>query len=159
MNERLAQILASYKGDREELIPILQEVQAAFGYLPKVAMLRIAEFLRVPESMVYGVVTFYRQFRLTPLGKNHIKVCMGTACHLQGGSLVLDALERELDIEVGGITPDEEFSLERVACVGCCVMAPVVVVNGNVYPKMTPGKVEEFLVTFKHDLRRGSESG
>lgn len=132
--------------------PLLQEVQARFGYLPREAMQEIARFLQIPGSAVYGVATFYNQFRFTPLGKHPIKVCMGTACHMQGGRLVSEALERELDIQVGGITEDGEFSLDRVACIGCCMMAPVMVVGEAVYPKMTPLKVEEALTQFKgHD--------
>lgn len=157
--ERLAQILAAHRRGGKELIPILQEVQAAFGYIPKVAMFEVAKFLKMPESAIYGVATFYHQFRFTPLGRHHIRVCMGTACHMQRGDLVLEALERELDIKVGGITPDHQFSLERVACVGCCALAPVVVVNETVHPRMTPGKVEEFLVIFKHEIRGDPEPG
>lgn len=112
-------------------------------------MLQVADFLEIPESTVYGIATFYNQFRFTPLGKHPVKVCMGTACHLAGGKLVLEAMARELDIQVGGITPDHEFSLERVACVGCCALAPVVVIADSVHPKMNPPKVEEVLVLLK----------
>ena len=149
LKEQLAELLTTYKEDRNNLIPLLQEVQAKFGYLPREAMLEIAKFLQIPGSAVYGVATFYNQFRFTPLGKYPIKVCMGTACHMQGGRLVSEALERELDIKVGGITENEEFSLDRVACIGCCVMAPVMVIGEAVYPKMTPLKVEEALTQFK----------
>ena len=149
LKEQLAELLTTYKEDRNNLIPLLQEVQARFGYLPREAMLEIARFLQIPGSAVYGVATFYNQFRFTPLGKYPIKVCMGTACHMQGGRLVSEALERELDIKVGGITENEEFSLDRVACIGCCVMAPVMVIGEAVYPKMTPLKVEEALTQFK----------
>ncbi|HJX70171.1 MAG TPA: NADH-quinone oxidoreductase subunit NuoE [Dehalococcoidia bacterium] len=147
--EELRQILTSHKGERRELICILQEVSEKFGYLPKEAMLEIARFMQIPESTIYGVATFYNQFRFTPIGKHPIKVCLGTACHMKGGKLTLEALERELEIKVGDLTPDGEFSLERVACIGCCVMAPVMVVSKDIYPKMTPLKVEEVLVRFK----------
>ena len=120
-------------------------------------MLSIAEFLDIPGSTVYGIATFYNQFRFIPLGKHPVKVCMGTACHLAGGKLVLEAMARELDIQVGSITPDREFSLDRVACVGCCALAPVVVVGDSVYPKMTPPKVEEVLVTIKPVSQEQSE--
>ena len=119
-------------------------------------MLEIARFLQIPESAIYGVASFYNQFRFTPLGRNPVKVCMGTACHMAGGRLVLEAMERELDIKVGGVTPDGEFSLERVACIGCCVMAPVAVISDNVHGKMTPLKVEEALIPYRHDLPRDS---
>lgn len=143
-------ILASHGGGRRDLIPLLQEVQEKLGYLPKEAMLGIAHFLEIPEVEVYGVVTFYNQFRLVPLGKHHIRVCMGTACHLAGGKLVSDTLERELGIRVGETTQDEEFSLERVACVGCCMLAPVVLVGDDVHPKMTPFKAEEALIPYRY---------
>jgi NADH-quinone oxidoreductase subunit E len=149
LNLELADILIKSKKDRRHLIYLLQQIQRKFGFISKEAMLAIADFLEVPESTVYGIATFYNQFRFTPPGKHPVKVCMGTACHLAGGRLVLEAMARELDIQVGGITPDQEFSLERVACVGCCALAPVVVVSEEVYPRMTPPKVEEVLVTIK----------
>ncbi len=149
LKQELADILKPDKKSRRHLISLLQEVQQKSGYLYKEAMLAIADFLEVPGSTVYGIATFYNQFRFTPLGKHPVKVCMGTACHLAGGKLVLEAMARELDIEVGGITPDHEFSLDRVACVGCCALSPVAVIGDSVYPKMTPPKVEEVLVTIK----------
>lgn len=149
LKQNLAGILTPNKKDRRHLIALLQQVQQRLGYLSNEAMLAIADFLEIPEGTVYGIATFYNQFRFTPLGKHPVKVCMGTACHLAGGKLVLEAMARELDIQVGGITPDHEFSLERVACVGCCALAPVVVVSDSVYPRMTPPKVEEVLVTIK----------
>ncbi len=112
-------------------------------------MLETARFLDMPASTVWGVATFYNQFRFTPPGKRPVKVCMGTACHLAGGQLVLEATARELDIEIGGITPDREFSLERVACIGCCALAPVVTISEQAYPRMTPTRIEEVLVTIK----------
>ena len=147
--EQLRQILARYRGERSELIPLLQEVEGEFGYLPKEAMLEIASFLQIPKSAIYGVATFYNQFRFTPPGRHPIKLCMGTACHVKGGKLILEALERELEIKVGDTTPDGEFSLDRVACIGCCAMAPVMVVKEDIYPKMTNLKVEEILIGVK----------
>ncbi len=149
LNQELAEILNSGKKDRRHLIYLLQQIQLKLGFISREAMLAIADFLGVPESTVYGIATFYNQFRFTPPGKHPVKVCMGTACHLAGGRLVLEAMARELDIQVGGLTPDQEFSLERVACVGCCALAPVVVIKDSVYPRMTPPKVEEVLVTIK----------
>ena len=152
--EQVAQILSSHRADRRELVSILLDVQHALGYIPEVAFMSIADYLRVPPGVIYGVATFYNEFRLTPIGKHHVKVCMGTACHLQGGGLILDAAERELDIEVGGVTPDREFSMDRVACVGCCSLAPVVLVNDVVHSKMTTIKVEEILALIKQEQRR-----
>jgi NADH:ubiquinone oxidoreductase subunit E len=155
--EQLAQVLTLHKPERSDLVSLLLDVQHKLGYLPKEALLAIAEYLRISPNVVYGVATFYNEFRLTPLGKNHVKVCMGTACHLQRGELVLDAAKRELEVEVGGATPDLQFSLDRVACVGCCSLAPVLVVNGTVYPKMTTTKVEEILSLVKRDEGKGGD--
>jgi NADH-quinone oxidoreductase subunit E len=149
IKEQLHEILARYRGERVELILILEEVQERLGYLPKEALLEIADFMHMPAASIYGVATFYNRFRFTPIGRHAIRVCMGTACHVAGGSLVQEALERELEIKVGGVTPDEEFSLDRIACVGCCVLAPVIVIGREVSPKMTPFKVEEVLAGLK----------
>ncbi len=149
LDKQLDDVLTPDKKDRRHLIAILQASQRKLGYISKEAMLKIAEFLNLPGTVVYGIATFYNQFRFTPLGKHPVDVCMGTACHLAGGRLVLEAMARELKIEVGGITEDKEFSLDRVACVGCCALAPVVVVGGTVYPRMNAQKVEEVLVTVK----------
>ncbi len=151
LTERLRQLFSSYSSDRRNVIALLQEVQKEFSYLPKEAMQGIAHFLEVPEVEVYGVATFYNQFRLAPLGKHHVRVCMGTACHLAGGKLVSEALERQLDIKVGETTQNKEFSLERVACVGCCMLAPVVLIGEDVHPKMTPFKAEEALIPYRHE--------
>ncbi len=149
LDKQLADVLTPDKKDRRHLIAVLQAAQRKLGYISKEAMLKIAEFLDVPGTAVYGIATFYNQFRFTPLGKHPANVCMGTACHLAGGRLVLEAMARELKIEVGGITEDREFSLDRVACIGCCALAPVMVVGGTVYPRMNAQKVEEVLVTVK----------
>jgi NADH-quinone oxidoreductase subunit E len=149
LEKQLADILSPDRKDRRYLISLLQAVQRKLGYLSKEAMLEIAEFLGIPGTAVYSVATFYNQFRFSPLGKFPVSVCMGTACHLAGGKLVLEAMARELKIEVGGITGDHEFSLDRVACVGCCALAPVVVIDDTVYPRMNTQKVAEVLVTIK----------
>ena len=153
VSQAVAEILSSHKKEKKNLILLLQEVQASLGYLPKEAMQKIASFLEMPEVGVWGVATFYNQFRFVPLGKHHTVVCMGTACHLAGGKLILDALERELDIKVGETTEDGNFSLERVACIGCCMLAPVIVIGDKIYPKMTPFKVEEALVPYKQESK------
>jgi len=133
------------RGDRGDLIAILQEVQARFSYLPEEAMRRVAKFVNTSESQVYGVATFYGQFRLTPGGRNTIRVCLGTACHVQGGARILATVENELGIARGGTTPDGAFSLETVACLGACALAPNVTVNGDVHSHLTPEKVAKIL--------------
>jgi len=139
----LNEILSSYDGEKEELIPILQQVQQAFGYLPEPIMKKIAKFLQLPESTVFGIVTFYAQFKLVPSGRNSIRVCRGTACHVRGGARILREVEKNLGIKPGESTPDLEYSLETVACFGACALAPVMVVNDKVHGRMTKAKVKE----------------
>ncbi len=153
LNEKVSEILKRYQDEENGLIPILLEIQNEFGYLPKESLKRVASFLRTKPIEVWGVATFFNQFRLTPLGKNHIKVCLGTACHLAGGRLVLEALERELKIKVGETSEDGQFSLERVACIGCCMLAPVAVIKDKIYPKMSPFKVEESLIPYRQERK------
>ena len=141
---------------RGNLIPILQRVQERLGYLPREAMQEIASFLGMAEIDVYGVVTFYNQFRLNPPGKHAIRVCLDTACHMKGGYITLDAWKRRLEIEPGETTPDREFDLDTVACVGCCTMAPVTVVDDKPEGKVEPTKVDGILLAFK--LEREEEN-
>jgi NADH-quinone oxidoreductase subunit E len=142
---RLEAILTRYSDDKSNLIPILQEAQAAFGYLPADVMGRIAKFLRISESNVYGVGTFYSQFKFIPTGKNVIKVCKGTACHVRGGARILREVERHLGIKPGETTKDMKYSLESIACFGSCALAPVMVVNDEVYGRMTTARVGQIL--------------
>jgi len=143
VEERLNEILSSYQGKEDELIPILQQVQQVFGYLPESAMKRIARFLKLPEGTVFGVGTFYAQFKLVPSGRNTIKVCRGTACHVRGGARILREVEKHLGIKPGESSPDLEYSLDTIACFGSCALAPVMVIGNNVYGRMTPAKVRE----------------
>jgi NADH-quinone oxidoreductase subunit E len=138
-------IFSRRKGEREELIPILQETQEQFRYLPAAALKEIAGFLGIPESIVYGVSTFYAQFKLTPLGKKIIRVCRGTACHVRGASKVLTELETRLGIKAGETTADMEYTLETVACIGACALAPTMTIDNETYGKMTAKKVAEVL--------------
>lgn len=153
----LREIFSRYSKERKYLIRLLQEIQTNLGYLPEEAMEELSRFLDVPKVEIWGVATFYNQFRFVPLGKYHTRVCMGTACHLAGGKLILEALERELKIKVGDTTEDGNFSLERVACIGCCMLAPVMVINDRIHPKMTPFKVEEVLVPYKQEASKENE--
>lgn len=143
------QAIKGFGRKRGNLIPILQKVQDRLGYLPREAMQEIADFLRIPEIDVYGVVTFYNQFRLSPPGRHSIRVCLGTACHMKGGYITLDAWKRRLEIEPRQTTPDREFDLDTVACVGCCTMAPVTVVDNKPEGKVEPTKVDGILLAFK----------
>jgi NADH-quinone oxidoreductase subunit E len=152
-SQAIDEILGRYKKERKNLVPLLQEVQTRLGYLSRKTLQAIADFLKIPDVEVWGVATFYNQFRFVPLGKYHTTVCMGTACHLAGGRLILEALERELNIKVGETAEDGKFSLERVACIGCCMLAPVVVIKDRIHPKMTPFKVEEALIQYKEEAQ------
>ena len=145
MEERLNAILEPYQGKKDALIPILQKVQEELGYLPEEAMLAVAKTTGAPESHVYGVATFYAQFYFTRRGDNQTKVCSGTACHVKGAARVLDAFERELGISCGSTSEDYKHSLETVACVGSCALAPVVVVNEEVLGQVETGKVEKIV--------------
>ena len=139
--ECLDVIFALYRGERDELIPILQDVQARFGYLSESAMLEIARFTGVPESSVYAVATFYAQFRFKPIGRTHVTVCRGTACHVRGAPRILEEVEKQLGIKEGETSADLEYSIETVACIGACGLSPCVMNNQQVLAKMTPRKV------------------
>lgn len=145
----VAGVLHDHEAARENLIPILLQVQEELGYLPALAMEQIATALQVPAVDIYGLATFYNQFRLHPPGKHQVKVCMGTACYMVGGRIALECFERRLEISEGETTPDRKFSLERVACVGCCTMAPVVVVDKQVEGRVTPTRVDGILLSYE----------
>jgi len=147
--KQLDKILSQYSGESGELIPILQEAQERFGYLPEEVMQRIAKFLRLPESTVYGVSTFYAQFKLTPTGKRSVKVCRGTACHVRGGARILREVEKRLGIKPGETTSDLGYSLETIACFGSCALAPVMVIDKNVHGRMTTAEAGQVLAETK----------
>ena len=152
------QVLKRFSRKRGNLIPVLQQVQGKLGYLPREAMLEIAEFLAIPPIDVYSVVTFYNQFRLNPPGEHSIRVCLGTACHMKGGYITLDAWKRRLGIDRGETTPDHEFDLDTVACVGCCTMAPVTVVNDKPQARVEPTKVDGLLLAFEREREKKREN-
>ena len=144
-------VLKRFAARRGNLIPVLQAVQTRLGYLPTEAMRAIAAFLKIDEVDVYGVVTFYGQFRLNPPGKHSIRVCLGTACHMKGGYISLDAWKRRLGIDAGETTADREFDLDTVACVGCCTLAPVTVVDDRPEAKVEPTRVDGILLAFENE--------
>ncbi len=145
IDERLQEVFKDFKGERKELIPLLQAVQDVYGYLPAEAMKAIGRFVSMSESQVYGVATFYAQFYFTRQGKHQIKVCYGTACHVKGATRVLETFERQLGIGWGCTTEDYQHTLERVACVGSCALAPVVVVDETVYGQIEAADVKKVL--------------
>lgn len=133
------------EGNESLLIPILQETQQAYGYLPTNALERIAEYVDVSLGHIYGLVTFYAQFYLTPRGRNTVRVCRGTACHVRGARSILRAAERTLGVKEGETTSDLRFSLETVACFGTCFLSPVMMVNNDYYGKLLPERVDTIL--------------
>ncbi|MGD9493330.1 MAG: NADH-quinone oxidoreductase subunit NuoE [Bacteroidales bacterium] len=130
-------ILQHYQNHKGAVIPVLQKIQDVYGYLPSVAIVKAAETLHIPVSDIFGVATFYSQFRLHPVGKHIIKVCHGTACHVQNATAISDAIEEALEIKDGQTTEDGLFTLESVACLGCCSLAPVMMISGETYGKLT----------------------
>ena len=151
ISQEIAIITKQFNRKKQNLIPILQKTQSKLGYLSREAMTGIAEYLNIPDIDVYSVVTFYNQFRLTPPGRHSIRVCLGTACHMKGGYITLDAWKRRLGIGPGETTEDREFDLDTVACVGCCTMAPVTVVDDKPEGKVEPTKVDGILLAFERE--------
>ena len=142
---RLDEVFRSHLGQEGALIPLLQEAQEIYGYLPEEVLSRIGKQLHIPLSRIYGVITFYAQFYTTPRGRYTVRVCRGTACHVRGGKNVLKAVQRYLGIGEGETTSDFKFTFETVACLGACALSPVLLVNKNYYGKLTPAKVEQVL--------------
>ena len=145
MDESLVTLISEYEGKRENIIPILQKVQEEYTYLPEHLMAEIATYTSVPPSDIYGVATFYAQFRFEPTGKKIISVCRGTACHVRGAPRIFEELIDQLDLEGEGTTEDMEYTVETVACVGCCALAPVLTVNEEVHGDLNKQKVRKLI--------------
>ncbi|MBP6364849.1 NADP-reducing hydrogenase subunit HndA [bioreactor metagenome] len=142
------EICDSYKNDPGDLIKILHSAQTHFGYLPESVQREIAKKLKISVAKVYGVVTFYSFFTMTPKGRHAISVCMGTACYVRGAEKVLDELKKQLNIKVGGVTEDGKFSLDSLRCVGACGLAPVLLIGEKVYGRVEPGQIKEILDSY-----------
>lgn len=147
--EKFTYRLWRYDGAPGELIPLLQSAQDHFGYIPRRAISYISSVTGIPESDVYGVITFYSQFRLQPMGKYVVRACAGTACHVSGAKTIIETIEDELGIEVGDTTEDGLFTLNTVACIGCCSLAPVVMVNDDTHGRLTPASLRKLLRKYK----------
>lgn len=145
---QLEEAIAAYRDQPGPLIPVLQKAQEIFGYLPLEAMKHIARELRVPASRLYGVATFYAQFSFKPRGKHTILSCQGTACHVRGGAKILEEMKRELGVEAGETTQDGRFTLEKVYCIGCCSLAPAIIIDETAYGKLTPERVRQVLARY-----------
>ncbi|NMA55703.1 MAG: NADH-quinone oxidoreductase subunit NuoE [Firmicutes bacterium] len=142
-------ILARHRGEQGSLIPVLQEVQAAQGYISREAIEAVSAALKIPATEIYGVATFYAQFHLTPRGRHVVRVCQGTACHVRGAAKILEAMQKELGIGPGETTEDLRFTLEPVACLGCCGLAPVMMINENTHGRLTPDGIADILAQYE----------
>ncbi|MCI9177642.1 MAG: NADH-quinone oxidoreductase subunit NuoE [Clostridia bacterium] len=145
LNKELESILEPYTNSKDNLIPILNEVQVKYGYIPQIAQRKISEYLKIPMAEIYGVITFYSRFTLKPKGKYAISVCLGTACFVKGSEKIMERLKQRLQIEEGETTKDGKFSIDATRCVGACGIAPVFTVNGEVYGKATVKMLDEVL--------------
>lgn len=147
---KLQEIIEKYKDSKGALIPVLHEAQDVYGYLPLSVQKQISESLNVPLSEIYGVVTFYTQFSLKPKGRFKVSVCMGTACYVKSSSLILEKLQEKLGIHVGDCSEDGKFSLDACRCIGACGLAPVIMINDDVYGRLSPDDVEKVLEKYKN---------
>ncbi|OLN32513.1 NADH-quinone oxidoreductase subunit NuoE [Desulfosporosinus metallidurans] len=146
---KLDEIISRYRNENGPLIPILQEAQGVYGYLPAHVLKYISKAMRIPLAKIYGVVTFYSQFRLTPVGRNLINVCLGTACHVRGGAKILETMEKSLNIKDGATTEDGRYTLEIVACIGACGLAPVISINNEVHGRLSPESLAGILAKYE----------
>ena len=149
------EVIKDYTGAQSQLIPLLQKLQDAYGYLPEDVIVRLSEKTGIFVSQIMGVITFYSQFRLKPIGKNIVKVCFGTACHVTGAENIAGTICRELGIALGGTTEDRMFTVESVACLGCCSLAPVIMINDETHGRLTPDTARNIIREFS--LRQGAE--
>ncbi len=145
----LEKVFAQYVGKKGALIPVLQKAQAIYGYLPVEVLKEISRNLQIPVSKIYGVCTFYAQFHLKPRGRNIIRVCLGTACHVRGGAKIAEAISKAVGIKDGETTEDLRYTFESVACLGCCGLAPVMMVNDETHGRLTPDMVAGLLDQYK----------
>lgn len=146
---KLLAVIEKYRGVKGAMMPILQEAQEIYGYLPPEVQKIIAEKTGTPLEEIYGIATFYSQFKLNPSGEVAISICLGTACYVKGAAAVLEEVSKQLGVEVGGISPDGRYSLEATRCIGACGLAPVMVINNEVYGKMTADQVASVLAKYK----------
>ena len=148
VSEQVGEVVSAGSAQRGSLIPMLQEIQARLGHLSEQALAELSRRTGISENEIYGVATFYEQFRFTPPGEHAISVCQGTACHVRGGRQILAEVEQRLGVRAGQTTPDGRFDLERVACIGCCALAPTLTIDGEVYAKMDPRKAGALIDTY-----------
>ncbi|NQT48944.1 MAG: NADH-quinone oxidoreductase subunit NuoE [Chloroflexi bacterium] len=148
-SKKVSAIVEKYGGSQDNLVSILQDIQSEYRYLPEEAIRAVAQELDLPVIRVYGVATFFKAFSLEPRGEHIVSVCLGTACHVRGAPAVLDEMKRRLSVEAGETTPDMEFTLETVNCVGACALGPIVVIDGEYHGQVGPVKVKKTLKKYK----------
>jgi NADH:ubiquinone oxidoreductase subunit E len=158
MDNNFSYRLWRYDGAPGELIPLLQSAQDHFGYIPRRAIAHISGVTGIPESDIYGVITFYSQFRLLPIGKYVVRACAGTACHVSGSRMIIEILEDELGVEVGGTTADGLFTLNTVACIGCCSLAPVIMINNDTHGRLTPAAARKIIRDYRRRDRESADA-
>lgn len=156
--QKVKSFIDKYNGEKRALIAILQDIQEEFNYLPSQSLRLVSEILHIPLIDIISVVTFYRSFSLEPRGKHLITVCLGTACHVRGGAKILEEFEKKLNLKAGQTTPDKQFSLETVACLGCCAIGPVVVVDDNYYAQTNVRNVRSILKKYKAKEKKNEEN-
>ena len=158
LDKEYIEILTEFQGEEGDLIPLLQRVQEKFGYIPEEAIKQMSRFLRISENQIFGVASFYSQFKFVEPGKCTIKVCMGTACHVRGSQNILDEFRRWLHIEPGETTDDKLFTLETVNCLGACALGPIVVFDADYHGQMRIKKVEELIQKYRSENERESDT-
>jgi NADH-quinone oxidoreductase subunit E len=158
LDEEIAALTERHGRARSSLIPILQEVQQEQGYLSREAVISIGQHLGLPVSKIYGVATFYNQFRFQAPGRFHVQVCRGTACHVKGSLSVLESMKRELKIDPGQTTRDGLFSLEVVACIGACGLAPVIAINGEFHASVQPEQIKKIVNAYRKEAKKDAQS-
>ena len=149
MKDRLSEILKKYGKDKSQLVSILQDIQSMYNYLPREALEKLSKKMDIPQSQIYSMATFFRAFSLIKRGKHIVNVCLGTACHVRGAELIVESLERQMGISRGQTTPDLNFTLESVNCMGCCATGPVVKIGEEYFGHMTNDKVEPMLKKYR----------
>lgn len=148
-SNELKELVSGFRGEEGDLIPLLQRAQERLGYISEEAIRYISRFLKISENQIFGVASFYSQFRFVPPGRSSLRVCLGTACHVRGGQILSETVERELGISAGQTTPDGRFDVRRVACLGCCALGPVVQINTDVYSRMTVMRLREIMRSYE----------
>ncbi len=158
VTEKLQSIVERYKSGKSSLIAVMQDISQEYGYLPEEVLQEMSRQIEVPISIFYSLATFYSSFRLEPIGKKHVCVCVGTACHVRGAAQVVDTLERDLQIAPGETSKDGNFTLETVNCLGACALGPLITVNGEYFGKLDQKKVAKLSKTLRRELESGQES-